>query len=178
MSLATEILKELSEFFPLDGMGTLNVKDISSSLKSSLDKYGYPSVNVEVVLDNDLGTFTRFEDKEGDDVIVLFGWDESGSPVASVVSEDDKQIDIDLGPLNPSTVDILNGGKFLNMMDNSWLTKSVVDALMKAGEVNEDATYVLRGKNKIRLPVIKHKDCMSDRNKNVLEKVRSFGWLR
>jgi len=114
-------------------------------------------------------------------VTIWFGVEDDQGPVASVVSEDDEQITILLDPFDPGIMEI-GDDLILDLADLSWMNKSVLNALLMAGEVDsggvEEAiaqVSVMRGKGKQKLPVIVKRDAMSDKDRSRVDKMKDLG---
>lgn len=171
MSKASELLIKADEVFALSNLDTLSVKDIEEALLLRLEKFGYTTIGVAAVIDDEDGIFVTFVDKEGDEVTVLFRVDPEEGPMASVVSEDDDQITIDLSTLDASTA-LYHNIEFVDLVNLNWLNKSTADILLAAGEVNEQKMVVSVGGRKIRLPVVTKKDSMTNNDKRILAKAK------
>lgn len=205
MIKATEVLKKLvqtgcCEMFR--SIGDLDANTITLAFENLLDKIGMPSVLVEVAIDETEGIFVRFEDEDHDDVLVLFTFDEAGDPIASVVSEEDAQITIDLTALEPPTLEA-GGVLFIDTMNLMWLNKTTLNLLLQAGKVGPEALaskgtpleteegvilgakdtvtsegkHVVMGKNKIRLPILITKEVMNATDKRRVKKAKTVGLL-
>ena len=101
MNKVQKLIKDIGESTKMFSVGHMDITKISDALTERLIAFGYPSVFVDSIIDFEGdGIFVKFEDNEGDSVVVQFHIDDEG-PKATVVSDDDELIEIDLGPLNP-----------------------------------------------------------------------------
>jgi len=178
---ATDITQRIDEFLSLSHYGASSAKEIEEEFLDKLDSFGFTNIGVSVVLDLDEGPFVTFFDEEGDEVTIWFGVEDDQGPVASVVSEDDEQITILLDPFDPGIMEI-GDDLILDLADLSWMNKSVLNALLMAGEVDsggvEEAiaqVSVMRGKGKQKLPVIVKRDAMSDKDRSRVDKMKDLG---
>lgn len=178
---ANDVIQRLDEFLSLSHYGASSAKEIEDEFLDKLDSFGFSNIGVSVVLDLDEGPFVTFFDEEGDEVTIWFGVEDDQGPLASVVSEDDEQITILLDPFDPGIMEI-GDDLILDLADLSWLNKSVLNALLMAGEVDsggvEEAiaqVSVMRGKGKQKLPIIVKKDAMSDKDKLRVDKAKDLG---
>jgi len=178
---ATDITQRIDEFLSLSHYGASSAKEIEEEFLDKLDSFGFTNIGVSVVLDLDEGPFVTFFDEEGDEVTVWFGVEDDQGPIASVVSEDDEQITILLDPFDPGIMEI-GDDLILDLADLSWMNKSVLNALLMAGEVDsggvEEAiaqVSVMRGKGKQKLPVIVKRDAMSDKDRSRVDKMKDLG---
>ena len=97
-------------------------------------------------------TVFSFSDTEGDRVDVVFQSDEDEENVVALVvdkdeeeeNEDGEALIVDLSPLGATLMDT-PVGKFVNLLDLSWMNKSTLIAMLSAGEVGFDAqTQLIR----------------------------------
>jgi len=200
---ARELIAQLNEFIPFSDFGDFKGTTIATKFRELLPKFGYDDVDVDVVLDFEEGEgggiIVTFFDSDGDEVSCLFYIDPEYGAVASVISEDDDQIDIHLDQFNPPIVDT-GGGFWLDLSDLSWLNKSVITAILMAGDVHESLqeadgtmsqtgvppntplakvgttkTAVLMGGKRIKLPVITKRSEQTEPYKRALQKARILG---
>ena len=178
MSKASNLIKKIQEFIPLTSYGLLTAKDIEAAFKEKLSSFNYNAINVEVIIDLDEGPLVTFIDPEGDEVTVLFYLCDERGPVVSVVSEDDEMIEIELSPFEPPILKI-NNKEFIDLVDLRWANKSLIMTLLQAGEVDvkteaAQKTMVSFGGKKRKLPIVVKKDKMNDKDKNILDRVKSL----
>jgi len=193
----------LHEFIPMSNFGEMDGTQIEQAFLDKLAGFGYDDVEVEVVMDFEEGVgggiLVTFTDSDDDSVTCLFYVDEDLGPVASVISEDDTQIDVHLSMFDPPLID-LGTGLWINLTDLYWMNKSVVTAILMAGDVHESLIYeadgtmsqmgapvdapigkvaaktaVLMGGRKIKLPVIVQRATQTDPYKRALEKAKVLG---
>jgi hypothetical protein len=203
MSRANTLVKCLHEFVPMSNFGEMDGTEIERQFVGKLTQFGYDDVAVDVVMDFEEGVgggiLVTLTDSDDDSVTCLFYVDEDMGPMASVISEDDTQIDVYLSSLNPPLIE-LGAGTWINMTDLSWMNKSVMLAILMAGDVHESLMYeadgtmsqmgaptdtpiakvaaktaVLMGKKKMRLPVIVQRATQSDPYKRALNKAKILG---
>lgn len=203
MSRAQTLVNKLNEFIPMSNFGDMNGADIQQQFVAKLNQFGYTNVTVDVTLDFEEGegggTLVTFADSDGDEVSCLFYVDIDMGPMASVISEDDNQIDIHLSMFDPPIVDI-GSGDWIDLSNLSWINKSVITAILMAGDVHESLVYeadgttsqmgalpnapigmvaaktaVLMGGKKIKLPVIVQRSTQSDPYKRAFDKAKALG---
>ena len=180
MSRADELVKKLTEFVPLTSYGGLTTKAIEDAFRAKLNSFGYESIQVSAYIDLAEGPLVTFWDIEGDEVTIWFYVNPEEGPIASVVSEDDEQISVDLSTVDCPTFDV-NGQDFIDLTDLSWMNKSTLTVLLAAGEVDESFQEALNkmvvtvGGKKRKLPVVVKKDQMSDVDKAVLDRAKAMG---
>ena len=133
MSKAKELIQKIQEFIPLSHYGKMTASDIEDAFKERFASFGF-EVGVEATIDLDEGPLVTFIDSEGDEVTILFYICDERGPVASVVSSDDEQIEVELDSFGPPVVE-MDGRSFIDLTDLSWMNKSVVLTLLQAGEV-------------------------------------------
>jgi len=180
MSRAKSLIEKIQEFIPLTNYGGLTSRDIELAFRAKLDSFGYEKVSVVAYIDLEVGPLVTFWDEEGDEVTIWFHIDDEGIPMASVVSEDDEEISIDLSTVDCPISDIGNQS-FIDLVDLSWMNKSTLVILLAAGEVDEafldevTRTVVTVGGKKRKLPLVVKKDQMSDADMSVLNRAKAIG---
>ena len=202
MSRVKSLLKKLHEFVPMSNFGEMSGTEIEKQFVAKLTQFDYGDVSVDVVMDFEEGVgggiLVTFTDVDNDSVTCLFYVDEDLGPLASVISEDDTQIDIHLSMFEPSLIEV-GSGTWINLADLSWMNKSVITAILMAGDVHESLiesdgtmsqmgtpvnapiakisakTAVLFGKNKIKLPVIVQRATQTDPYRRALNKAKILG---
>lgn len=169
MKLAEKIFKQF-----IEGM-IQSPDEIKSSLNDrimSLDFEGVTVNDVEVEPSGD--TIVSFVDEDKDEMVVLFSYDDEDGATAVILQEfddgdsedDNDEIEveiIDLNPLEPKIKD----GKFIDMVDLSWLNSSGLFAILNAGDyfddeddnddVSERSVFVVRGGKKVKLALVRRK---------------------
>lgn len=155
----------------LQSFDSSNIDDITTVFRDYLDSLDYYSIEVSAAIDVTFGTYVKFTDVEGDSVTILFTMIQ-GYPSAMVVSAEDEQIEIDLSGSSPP----ITSSGLIDLRDLSWLNKSVIDALLQAGQVNEDETYVLKGGVRVKLPVVRRRSSMTDKEKSATNMAKSLTW--
>lgn len=152
MSRARKLLNDMEEKLQpnspcfeavgLSHYGEVCAVEIQDALWRKLDSLDYENIGVEVFLDLEEGVFVTFWDEEGDEITYHFyvAMAEPGSeqvrPIATVVSDDDDQIDVDLTMLEPPIVEV-QGVSFIDLTDLRWMNKSTVKTLLAAGSVDD-----------------------------------------
>jgi hypothetical protein len=178
MNKARELIKKIQEFIPLSHYGNFTASDIEDAFKTKLSSLGYDTIGVEVIIDLDEGPLVTFFDQEGDEGTILFYLCDERGPVCSVVSEDDEQIEIELSPFNPPILTV-NNSEFIDLVNLSWMNKSLLKTLLLAGEVDEKTeaqkSMVSFGGKKRKFPIVIRKDKMSDKDKNILTRAKFTG---
>jgi len=191
MGLADQILEKITcdEVFQI--IGDLDAEDILAAFEARLVKMDLPDVTVAVAIDDSEGIFVRFEDTEGDDVLLLFGFDEiDDDPIASVVSDEDEQVTIDLTALSPTIIDV-SGMFFIDLLDLSWLKDSALRLLLNAGQVGPNTKVekpapteqplenkaVMVGNRKFKSPIVKTRPTMTDKEKRQLQMAKDNGMI-
>lgn len=87
-----------------------------------------------------------FSDEDGDEMEVAFMYDEEeDSFIGLVVDDDAGQNDfdvfmIDITAMNPSAIEVEGIGKYVNLIDLSWMNKSVLMSIFKAGDIGDEET--------------------------------------
>lgn len=165
----------------LYSVGDLTISKINDAfIERLIGHFDHPEISVDSIIDFEGdGIFVRFEDNEGDSVIIQFHINDEG-PRATVVSDDDQQIEIDLGPLNPIITSF--GGNFdsrfeyIDLSNIGWMNKSVIDILLRAGQVVEDQTMVAVGGRAVKLPIVRIRDKMTDDDLRILKKVKKMNF--
>lgn len=177
MSKARELINKIQEFIPLSHFDVLTAKTIETAFRERLNSLGYDGIQVDVTIDLDEGPLVTFSDSEGDEVTILFYICDERGPIASVVSDDDEQIEIQLDPLDPFMIQV-GGKEFIDLTDLTWMNKSVLATLLLAGEVDSKTeaqkSMVSFGGKKRKLPIVVKKDKMTDKDKNILDRVKSL----
>lgn len=153
---------------------TLNTSRINQVLTDLVAEYGYSDVTVKSNLDIEDGVYVKFS-KGSEDVVVVFTLENSGYPEIVVVSADDANLTIDLRAIDPP---LTEGGsvQFIDVSDTSWISKSIVGAILDAGKISEDEIYVVKGNQKIKLPIMIKSDTKSDFAQRCSEKVANMIW--
>jgi len=133
-----------------------DLDELEQRFQQRLQSLGYDDIQVQILnFDPDTGDLLiKFINPENqEDVEVLFTVTEDGI-LAVVVSEDDEHIEVNLSNLNVPLVEyVLQVGIDWDE-PLTWLTKSVLTALLEAGRLVESYSPV-RGKRKEKLPLIR-----------------------
>lgn len=143
MTLASEVKKLMESALAVE----LTVDNLVDSFYGVLSQFGYENFEVDAVI-FDTAYAIRIIDEEGDDVIIFCECDDGESLIYVIADED---IVIDITPIDPDTTD--DDHCYIDPTF-SWINKSVLDAILQAGGVNESEMYVLKGGSKIKLPVV------------------------
>lgn len=163
-------------------------EDIVNALSSKLDDLGVEGVYVdEATIDTENEVIhVEFSDDNGDSESVIFGFDDEGSPYATVVADEDNDtITVDLSPLEP-TVDSDEEGEddeepayYIDLVDNDWLNLSTIKTILTAGNImaNESMSEVVyqkvvRGGKVVKIPVVIRKHKLNAKQKAALAKAR------
>jgi hypothetical protein len=184
-----------------DALSPFTPEEVEMSFRAKLDSLGFEEVGIgDIVVEFEGDVFITFADKEGDEVEVVFGcesiYDETEEECyAMVVSEDDAQIVVDLDSLEPGVIET-DFGRFVDVLDLSWLNKSTVGALLSAGNVDfgeglevlttkeeldefrrvktSKKKTIIRGGKRMRIAVVKKvgKKRLSPKQKAALRKAR------
>ena len=179
MNKARSLLEQLSKLIPY------SPEEVESAFEQKLDELDIENVIItDATLDIEGNVVIDFADDEGDEVSVLFGVDEEGSPYAMVVSEDDEQVIIDLSPLSPPIVDT-GMGTFIDLVNLGWINISTIKTLFQAGGVGTDESFegkdvidevvykkVVRQGKVVRIPVVKRKKRLTAKQKRALAMAR------
>jgi len=131
-----------------ENVAALQSEIIKDALMQKLEEFGFDGVEVsEVEVHEDGNIIVEFEDFEGDEMTVLFGIDEVEGSYALIVTDDmedelfdfeDKDVlEVDLSPLSPLEVDTPLG-KYINLVDLSWMNKSTLSALLSVGDIDAE----------------------------------------
>lgn len=123
------------------------VDDLVSAFYDVLEKFGYTTLVVDAVL-FEAGYAINITDEDGDSVIFYCECVE-GESLIYVLG--DQEIVIDITPIEPAISDERSGYVDPSF---SWINKSVLDAILQAGQVDEAEMYILKGGSKIKLPVV------------------------
>lgn len=169
------ILDTVNELFIFDRVGPIYAKEITWAFRKLLDKFGYADVSVDVLIDEHKGILIRFEDNEQDSVVVLFSiYDEI--PTAIIVSDDDDQVEINLSSLAPPIIPVAKY-HFIDLENLTWMNKSTLLTLLKAGRVGKNETcFVAMGNKRMRLPIVTKRK-KNDQDNKILKLVKSLKWF-
>jgi hypothetical protein len=133
-----------------------NLDELEQTFQQRLQTLGYDNIQVSILnFDPDTGDLlVRFINPDNNEQVdVLFTVIDEGI-LAVVVSEDDEPIEVNLSNLNVPLADyVLQSGIDWDE-PLTWLTKSVLSALLEAGRLLESYSPVL-GKRKVKLPLIR-----------------------
>lgn len=143
----TTLTQEITKLLESALAPEYSVDDLISSFYVVLEKFGYTSLVVDAVL-FEAGYAINITDEDGDSVIIYCECIEGESLIYVLGDED---IVIDITPMDPSITDERNG--YIDP-SFSWINKSVLDAILQAGQVDEAEMYILKGGSKIKLPVV------------------------
>lgn len=165
MKLADQILEEIF---------AQSEEDIKRAFSNKISNLGFEGILVdEVSVELGGDVVVSFVDDDGDQMDVLFTYDDEEGAQAIVLEDDDYEdqeadVDvIDLNPLMPKIIDLGNGNQAMDLADLSWFNTSGLIAILNAGdfidddeetsEMSERSTQVIRGGKKVRLAVVRRK---------------------
>lgn len=139
---ADDILAGLNE----QGILPFDPEDIKRAFERKLEQFDFDNVRVsDVDIDLEGDIVVSFEDFEGDEVSLLFQYDDEDKAILAFVLEDeddevgDEVLLVDLTALNPVVLDMDSlGVKYVNLTDLTWMNKSTMTSLLQAGEVGVD----------------------------------------
>lgn len=170
-----------------DGNTTVSKSDIVSAFVDRMKEFGIEDVQVSVAIDFADGIAVKFTDAESDSVVVLFQIINDGESIAEVIYPTDSALCIDLTPVSPSVIAAASA-TLINLTNLSWMNKSTMTALFKAGKVgvNEEegtaaqlgAAPVLKvgavlGNRLLKLPYVRKSKLTGEDKKNLMEKIKS-----
>jgi len=117
-----------------------NAGSVKKAFQAKIDKFEMEGVFVdEVEVDEETAQIlVSFSDFEGDEMLVLFGVDEDEGAYATIVDEDDEDetvMEIDLDTMGVPHVNTQHG-VYLELSDLSWMNRSTMDAILRAGEID------------------------------------------
>jgi len=137
MSKSMNLQEELE--YEMYGVYPYEANDVMAAFSEVIHRFDFEDVYVDDVNMTEDGTMVSLSDEEGDNVELFFMVEDDGDPVAFVVSEDDSQVYVDLGALNPPTVQSSFGTLYIDLTDLSWLNKTSLNVLLTAGDVGEQS---------------------------------------
>ena len=119
---------------------------IKTELRKRLDFFGISGVfvdEVEIEVEGDIRVDLSDDDK--DQMSVVFLVDPESQDMSAIIvdpdedsaTEDDSAIVVDLSPLNPSMIQT-PVGNLVDLIDLSWMNKSTLMTILKAGEIGDD----------------------------------------
>ncbi len=169
------LVKELRE--ALEG----NTEDeIKKAINERLAAVGFDGIGVsEVAVESNGETVVSFADLEGDEMDVLFSWDDDDGAEAIILNDgfdleddeegdDDLEIDmVDIDPLDPKLIDLGSGEKAVDLVNNGWMNKTFFETLFTAADfmddilepesVDERKAVVVRGGKKVKVALVRRK---------------------
>ena len=165
MKLVEELNKLVEDLaglgvIPVDTFGFVEVEyslyDLEDKFRQRLSQLGYEDIDVQVLrFDETTGDLlVRFTNPEGEEVDIFFGV-VGDNIIASVVSMDDEPIEINLTNFEIPLAEYILGVGIDWDEPLSWLTKSVLGALLNAGRLLGESYIPIRGDRKEKLPLIK-----------------------
>ena len=165
---------------------------IKASFDDLLAKFEFDNIEIEDVSTESNGdTVVTFIDDEEQQLEVLFTWDEDEGALAVILdperdlldNEEDELDYVELDPVDPNLLDMANGEKAIDLINNGWLTEPILQAILTVGdliddqedaegEMSERSVVVIRGGKKVRLPVVrrKRKRRMTAKQKNAIRR--------
>lgn len=158
MRALTDVLLNIEEAFDVTNLGPISSFEIEKAFRVLLASYGYNDVKVSVRIDSNDGVAVKFDDSEGDSVVVLFITveDNDGDINAEAIILTSDNTAIDLSPMDPPTIE-QNGLEFIDLQDLSWMNKSVIKAILLAGNVGEveyEEAHIMLGDRNLKLPIV------------------------
>jgi hypothetical protein len=175
-------IKLINLFESLSHFGALNSTQIIDKFKSLLSKFGYPNLDSEVFIDPDYGIFVKICDSDGDCVVTLFYVEhndkyDAEDIRASIVNDDQDQINVDLTNLDPPTIDI-GGQRFVDLTQLSWINKTTISTILHSGNLHvaEKRVRVMFGQRSMRLPVVHRRSKMTEQDQQALNTATNYGW--
>jgi hypothetical protein len=119
---------------------------IHKAMEDKIHELGFEGVFVDkVIVDPDGDVIIAFSDDDNDRMEVLFGYDDDEGAFAMLFDDDEdlsaenaEVIIVDLDTLIPPTYENEFGAKALDMKNLSWLNKSALHAVFKAGDIGAD----------------------------------------
>lgn len=157
----------------------LSASAIKSAFEKRLDHFDFENIEIlEVGVEPGGDAVVTFGDDENEYLEVLFTFDEDDGPLAVLLDpetdhlddEDDELDIIELGPLEPNTLDFGDGQLGLDLLNLGWLNENTLQAILTAGdliddqedaegksEMSERSVVVVRGGKKVRLPVVRRR---------------------
>jgi hypothetical protein len=146
MSKARELIEELSsDFAGVDGLTPASIK---SAFERRLEFFNIEDVSIaEVTMDFEGDINVTFIDDDDDELSVIFLVDDEDDTIVALVDEDDaagldddEVLVIDLTSMGPPVKRVQGMADFVNLSDLTWLNKSTMMSILKAGEIGVDAT--------------------------------------
>jgi hypothetical protein len=184
MSKVKKIFEKAGKLFEIfvDSVDALKADEIKQSITDRLASFDFDGVevtDVEVLFEG--GILVVFEDFEGDEMVVLFDYDEEDNARAIIVDDEQdwddfndmgEYLEVDLSPLFPGFVET-PFGRYVNLVELGWLNRSSAIALLSVGEIDTNIEggdtedddednrveelykVVVRGGKKVRLPLVR-----------------------
>lgn len=171
-------MSRLSEFF--NKMEPVNSESIKDNFDKLFAKYGFDGVwPEEIYVDMEGNITVDFLDVDDNSMRIIFAHEDEGS-YALVATEEDNVLVFDLDPMRP-VLRKTQTATYLDLTDSTWMTKSLLAALLTAGNpdgpsttpVNKkedevagyvapidgvtEGSRVVRGGKNIRMPVVREK---------------------
>lgn len=150
-----------------------DVEAVKAAFVRKLDALGYENIFVDDVEAGISGEIiVTFSDTDSE-MSAIFMVDEDDVPLVIISGEEDDEhvIEIDISVMDPSYL-IGEFGKFINLLELSWLNASTMYAILTVGDMDfgddEEVTEcfeiteqgfrtVIRGGKRVRLPVVRRK---------------------
>lgn len=135
-----DLLEQINEMTP---------EAIAKAFSARIEMYDFDGITVdEVEIDGEGGITITFVDADGDEMSVLFAYEEDEGVTATILDgeNDEDFIVIDLDPLAPPVVvQGYMGIKYPKLDELSWMNKSALSSIFVSGDVGSDSDPDLDG---------------------------------
>lgn len=134
MKLAEKVLQKLEP---------VSIQGMFDAFEEKISSFGIEGLSIEdIEVDYDGFISVIFSDDEGDELEVIFMYDEEYGSVAMMSDSDsdrdeDEVIMVELDSLDPTLVQTPYG-KFINLSELSWMNKSTLITILSAGDLLDD----------------------------------------
>ena len=123
----------------LDKANIPKEQEILDAMQKRMNRVGIEAITVERVdVDIDGEITVTYSDEEGDEMDIIFFYDQEDGAIALIADEEDDEnwLIVDLDALNPPIVNT-GVGKFIQMSSLEWMNKSAFQTLFQAGDVDD-----------------------------------------
>lgn len=133
----------------LEQISQMKPEDIANAFNKRIELFDFDGITVdEVEVDAEGGITVTFVDADGDEMSVLFSYEEDDGVTATILDgEDDEEfIVIDLDPLAPPVVTQgFMGQKYPKLDELSWMNKSALSSIFVSGDIGNPSDPDLDG---------------------------------
>lgn len=165
-------MKLLSQLF--EAMEPQKEEDIAAALNQRISDLDFDGVEVtEVSVEESGETVVTFMDLELNEMDVLFSYDKEDGAEAIILEDDDDEFDddsevevdsIDFDALDPKLIDLGDGAKAVDLVNNKWMNRGFIENLFTAGDILDDLSdmderkaVVVRGGKKVKVSLARRR---------------------